>query len=367
MKKIILALFTLIILFSCNKNKEIVGFEINGTLKNIPDSSIVYISKNNKNIDSTIVLNEKFKLTGKLDNPTNVYLIIKNSRDYKSFWLENSKISFDAEQGKFRQAIILGSKTQEEDNIISKRLNEVEKQLEKLENSVDETMTKLEIDSLKKQYEILENKEITTYQNYVKEFPNSLVSSHILNIYATTWGKEKTKELFDKFSLENKNSEYGKSISKYIELNKDPKIGEKYVDFEMKNTDGKIEKISDFNNKIVLLEFWSSNCRPCRKENPNLVKTYEKYNPKGFEIFAVSQDIKKESWLKAIEKDKLPWNQVSDLKGNDNSAFLIYGINGIPDNFLIDRNGIIIARNLRGEELNKKLEEIIPVANTVQN
>ena len=127
----------------------------------------------------------------------------------------------------------------------------------------------------------------------------------------------------------------------------------------MKDTNGKARKLSDFNGKVVLLEFWASNCVPCRQENPNLVKTYEKYRPKGFEIFAVSQDITKTSWLKAIEKDKLPWLQVSDLKGRDNSASLIYGINAIPDNFLIDQNGIIIARYLRGEKLNDKLDELL--------
>ncbi len=131
------------------------------------------------------------------------------------------------------------------------------------------------------------------------------------------------------------------------------------MDFEMEDPNGEIRKLSDFEGKLVLLEFWSSNCIPCRKENPNLVKTYEKFNPKGFEIFAVSQDIKKESWLKAIEKDSLPWIQVSDLKGHENSASLIYGVHAIPDNFLIDRNGIIIERDIRGERLNAKLKELL--------
>ena len=127
----------------------------------------------------------------------------------------------------------------------------------------------------------------------------------------------------------------------------------------MENTIGEMKKLSDFNDKIILLEFWASNCGPCRQENPNLVKTYESYQPKGFEIFAVSQDTKKTNWLKAIEEDGLPWLQVSDLKGRDNSASLIYGINAIPDNFLIDKNGIIIGRNLRGEKLNEKLASLL--------
>ena len=129
----------------------------------------------------------------------------------------------------------------------------------------------------------------------------------------------------------------------------------------MEDVDGNLRKVSDVRGKIVLLEFWSSNCGPCRKENPNLVKTYETYNPLGFEIFAVSQDVKRTNWLKAIEKVGLPWIQVSELKGSKDLASLIYGINGIPDNFLIDKDGTIIARDIRGEKLNEMLSDIIPV------
>lgn len=195
--------------------------------------------------------------------------------------------------------------------------------------------------------------------DFVVENPNSIHSAYILSAYSTTWGKKKSKELFLNLSKENRNSEYGENISKYIEINKSTEIGDSYVDFEMENTKGVKRKLSEFKGKLVLLEFQASNCAPCRQENPNLIKTYEKYKPKGFELFAVSQDINKKSWMKAIEKDKLPWIQVSDLKGQSTLASLIYGINGIPDNFLIDKNGIIIGRNLRGEKLNEKLAEIL--------
>jgi peroxiredoxin len=193
---------------------------------------------------------------------------------------------------------------------------------------------------------------------FVYNNPNSIVSASILSVYTTTWGKEKTSELFDQFSPENKNSEYGKMIANYIKFNQNPKIGEQFVDFEMPDRNGNLKKLSDLKGKIILLEFWSSGCSPCRKENPNLVKTYEAFNKKGFEIFAVSEDENKESWIRAIEMDGLNWIHVSDLK-NANMASLIYGVHGIPDNFLIDRNGVIIGRNLRGDELNKKIVGII--------
>ena len=329
MKKLIFGITTLLII-SCNEeSKE--EFSLIGTTNDIENGTVLYLDNKEVLIDSVVIENNSFVFNTKLPkSPLQVILRTKSFSSYRFLWLENNPMTFNATQSDFRNAIVTGSKEENLSQILSK-----------------------ETELLPRDERLIKDME------FISKNPNSIHSAYLLSVYSTTWGKKKSKELFKKFSLKNKNSEYGKSISKYIQLNKDPKIGEKYVDFEMKNTNGKIEKLSDFNNKIVLLEFWSSNCGPCRKENPNLVKTFEKYNPKGFEIFAVSQDIKKESWLKAIEKDKLPWNQVSDLKGHDNSASLIYGINGIPDNFLIDEKGIIVARNLRGEKLNEKLSELL--------
>ncbi len=310
-------------------------FSLIGTTNGIENGTVLYFDTKEILIDSAVIENNSFSFKTKLPkSPLQVVLRTKNFSNYRFLWLENSPMTFDAARTDFRNAIVTGS----------------------LEENLSQTLSK-ETDSLPRDERLKKEKE------FVNKNPNSIHSAYILSVYSTTWGKEKTKELFEEFSTVNKNSEYGKSISKYIELNKNPKIGEKYVDFEMEDSKGKIRKLSEFNDKIVLLEFWASNCGPCRQENPNLVKTYEKYNPKGFEIFAVSQDLKRINWLNAIEEDKLPWIQVSDLKGRDNSASLIYGLNKIPDNFLIDKNGIIIARNLRGEKLNEKLAEIMPAPN----
>ncbi len=329
MKKIIFGIITLLVI-SCSE-KPNVEFSLIGTTNNLDDGTVLYLDNKVILIDSVIVENNSFHFNTKLPkSPLQVVLRTKDFSQYRFLWLENNPMTFNATQSGFRNAIVTGSNEENLSQALSK-----------------ETDTLSRDERLKKDIE------------FVNKNPNSIHSAYILSVYSTTWGKEKSKELFDQLSKENKDSEYGKSISKYIELNKNPVIGERYVDFEMENTNGEMEKLSDFNNKVVLLEFWASSCGPCRKENPNLVKTFEKFNPKGFEIFAVSQDSKKSSWLKAIKKDELPWNQVSDLKGHDNSASLIYGINSIPDNFLIDRNGIIIGRNLRGEKLNEKLAEIL--------
>lgn len=359
MKKVLLLFLTLLVMHSCQKNKTGNSYEIHGSVKNIPDSSIVYLSKNNKVIDSTIVINETFKLNGKVNAPTNVFVDVKNTKNYKSFWLENNIINFYAEAGKFEQAKITGSTTQLEEEILEKRLQKIERKMEALENEITLTTTKAKMDSIKVQYnQLIEKREVTVYQEYVNEFPQSLVSAKVLRFFATTWGKEKTKALFTSFSKENKNSDYGKRISRYLKLSKEPKIGEQFVDLKIADTKGEVKQLSSLKGKVVLLKFWASSCDSCRKQNLSLIKTYHTYASKGFEIFAVSLDQYKKPWLAAIEEDKLPWIHVSDLSEFDDKAVLIYGVNEIPDNFLIDKNGVIIGRNLRGDALDKKLAEL---------
>ncbi len=127
----------------------------------------------------------------------------------------------------------------------------------------------------------------------------------------------------------------------------------------MSDPDGKIRKLSDLRGKVVMIDFWASWCRPCRMENPNVVKLYQKYHDKGFEIYSVSLDKKRDDWLRAIDQDNLIWpNHVSDLNGWTSSGGAAYGITSIPSTVLVDREGRIIARNLRGIELANKLREI---------
>ena len=329
------AVFGLIILLSisCNENPK-AKFSLIGNTNGIENGTILYLASHLANalIDSAVVENNYFKFQTKLSHvPLLTTLSTKNFSHYRNLWLENKPMTFDATKMDFRHAIVKGSDSETLYQTLSK-------QVDTLHGSERQ---KLELE-------------------FVKINPSSIVSAYILSVYATSWGKGKSEELFNKFSTENKNSEYGKKVANYIKLNKELKIGEQYVDFKMADLNGNSKKLSDFKGKTILLEFWASTCGPCRQQNPNLVKTYKKFKPKGFEIFAVSLDQEKNSWLQAIEKDSLNWEHVSDLKGDDNEASLIYGVTGIPANFLIDQNGVILGRNLRGNELNEKLASIMP-------
>jgi len=140
-------------------------------------------------------------------------------------------------------------------------------------------------------------------------------------------------------------------------------IGDEAPEISMAGVDGKEIKLSSLRGKMVLIDFWASWCGPCRRENPNVVGAYDKYQKakfktaKGFDIFSVSLDQNGEAWKAAIEKDGLTWkSHVSDLKGWQNGAAAVYGVSSIPMSFLIDENGIIVAKNLRGLELHKQLD-----------
>jgi thiol-disulfide isomerase/thioredoxin len=128
----------------------------------------------------------------------------------------------------------------------------------------------------------------------------------------------------------------------------------------LNDTNGKAIALSSLQGKVVLVDFWASWCMPCRQENPNVVRMYEKYKDKGFTVYSVSLDESKDAWVKAIKDDNLSWpNHVSDLKGWQSSAAALYGVSSIPATFLLDKEGNIIAQNLRGAELEQKLQEIL--------
>lgn len=358
-KNRLITIILLVGLTSCLDQVKQSGYEINGIAKNIPDSTVITISANNKIMDSTLVIAEKFQFKGKVEKPTNVFLVVKNSRDYKSFWLENNKIDFIAEKDKFVDSKIIGSETQKEADIVDGIVKLLDKKRDSLGNILsDRTLSKSYRDSIFVVYNKVIGEQTEEYKKFVRNYPNSLVSTHILNIFKTTWKKQTTSELFSLMNKERQESDNGKTITRFIKLNKNPQIGEKYVDFEQANVIGQKIKLSDIEGKYILVEFWASWCHPCRMSNPSLVKEYRQYRKQGFEIFGVSLDEDKDSWLKAIKKDSLTWENVSDLKGSENEAGLIYGVNGIPDNILIDENGIIIGRALRGSQLSKKLEEV---------
>jgi len=212
------------------------------------------------------------------------------------------------------------------------------------------------------------------YGDFLQKNPKSPLAFWAMQQYGGTGHTidgQKLKPFFDQLPEDVKRSipgeEYGKRIDASITFNTKSAVGSKAQDFELPDTAGKPVRLSGIKGKYVLVDFWASWCGPCRAENPNVVKAYNKYKDKGFTVLGVSLDgqssireptLAKAAWLKAIEKDGLAWIQVSDLKGWDNEAATLYDVKSIPQNFLIDPNGVIVGKNLRGEDLDKKLADI---------
>jgi peroxiredoxin len=152
---------------------------------------------------------------------------------------------------------------------------------------------------------------------------------------------------------------YGKLVKQQIEDGNAGALGSQAIEFSQADPEGKQVSLSSFKGKYVLVDFWASWCRPCRQENPNVVKAYNKFKDKNFTVLGVSLDKDRQPWMKAIRDDKLAWTHVSDLKFWNNEAAAKYKIQSIPQNFLIDPTGKIIAKNLRGPDLESRLCELL--------
>jgi thiol-disulfide isomerase/thioredoxin len=325
------------------------GFSITGQVSGFPDSTLLYLDSIADNtpghMDSSFVIDGRFYFKGVLASGVRQVIIhTKDFSDYKFLWLENAPVIFTAEKLKFRQAIIRGSGTQDEQQRLDVSVTSF-----KDERSAD--------------------------MEFIRTHPNSMVSASVLNVYASSWGRDTAALYYHLLSDKMKKTSYGKNVLEFITLNKDVKVGGRYVDFTQPDTAGRDVSVSDLIcrsaaagthmtrqvrcSKVLLLEFWGTWCGPCRQGNPELIKIYQEFRDKGFEILGVAADDQKAYWKAAIRQDSLPWTNVCDLKGPRNQAVLMYGINKFPSSYLIDGDGIIIAQDLRGEALRSKLKEIL--------
>ena len=216
-------------------------------------------------------------------------------------------------------------------------------------------------DQLDAKEDALEKEQAQLAKEYIKSHPASYISLVALNTAGGPYAEyADVAPLFNSLSPDVKNTTNGKAYAARLEKLKLVAIGATAPEFAQADTNGKMVSLSSFKGKYLLVDFWASWCSPCRAENPNLVKTFNKYKDKNFTVLGVSLDQPgaKQKWMDAIHKDGLTWTHVSDLKYWNNEASTSYGVQAIPQNYLLDPNGKIIGKNLFGKELDNKLEEI---------
>lgn len=327
-------------------------------------------------LDSVYLDKGKFSFTGTIPSPMEAFIRIKHDDtpddptkriifDVKGFLIEGTHIQFTA-QDSIKHAVISGSPLNDENDKVTAMLKPI---YDKYETLNAEYRDKPEADkrdpeyirTLEERAAVIDREVFTAKMDYIREYPDSYMSLMALNsLLAPGFDVIEMEKAFASLSESVRQSLLAEKVDERIQTVKKTQEGVEAMDFTQPDVDGVAVKLSDYRGKYLLLDFWASWCAPCRRENPHLVKTYERFKDKGFEILGVSLDkaTDKEKWLKAIEKDGLTWKQVSDLKGWDNEAALLYEVRAIPMNFLIDPQGKIIAKELRNEDLVEKLEEI---------
>ncbi|MBV9988763.1 MAG: AhpC/TSA family protein [Chitinophagaceae bacterium] len=357
------------------------SFTVKGSVSNMSKpvtKVLIYYRADSKNIsDSVEPVNGAYTFTGKIDEPTQATLLAKyampadgkpvrpvSGRDFATVFLEPGTIQISSVDS-FGNVTVKGSKANDEYIKLTNLMKPLNAQVRDASAAYSKAAAAKDEPARKAAEAVIDSLDNVSREMYGSWARNNLQSP--LALYAITqyagWAidVDAVEPLFKQIPAEQREYASAKTLAANIEIARKTKIGAMAMDFTQEDTLGVPVKLSSFRGKYLLVDFWASWCGPCRRENPNVVKAFNEFKDKNFTILSVSLDRPgaKEQWIDAIHKDNLTWTHVSDLKFWQNGVAQQYGIQAIPQNLLLDPSGKIIAKNLNGEQLEKKLATLL--------
>ncbi len=345
------------------QNLKPAGFSISGHIQGLAEQSDVFVTDANKPTDTiarSAVSGGTFSLKGVIPEPNLYELNFGGPKKKTVLFIGNENIKIDGSVEDLATLEVKGSASEDDFMSFQQVFNPYFARLNSLGQLANSTEGSLKRDSIAVLYNstagIIESK----IDSFIQQKNSSFVSPFVLVVTnQLTDDPLLLERRFLSLSPVVQESMYGKYLKEQIENGKIGAVGTSEIDFTQNDTSGKPVSLSSFKGKYVLVDFWASWCRPCRMENPNVLAAYGKFKSKNFTVLGVSLDRERSPWIKAIQDDRLDWQQVSDLKFWNNEAAAKYRIQQIPQNFLIDPNGKIIAKNLRGPDLDSRLCELL--------
>jgi peroxiredoxin len=343
--------------------------KLKGNLRGLKGDKVYLHHKwdNKDYTDSVRAQGGSFVFTIKTPEPNMYWLNTSpdvNAQPSCIFFVDKAPVTLNAHADSLAFAVAQGGQAQNDYIEYRQMINGFVQTQMRMQNDYNEAAQKGDMatqEAIRNEYGNLNNQYLAGLKGFVKSHPKSPVSGYI--VYSDYNNPNiPISELEEALSGIDKSmagSKFVKLANKRVADMRGTTVGYPATDFSQNTPEGRKVNLSDFRGKVVLVDFWASWCRPCRMENPNVVAAYNRFKDKGFTVLGVSLDQNKEPWMAAIKQDQLTWTHVSDLKGWGNEVGKLYGVTGIPQNFLIDKEGKIVAKDLRGPALEEKLAEVL--------